>query len=78
MGYLTKRRTYEILEAAKEGDTASKIAETFIMTIITLKVMLVKALQGSSRMDAYCPHCGERIENPQPRGLDGGERRSSP
>jgi len=41
MEHLSKRRAYEILDAAKDGDTASKVVDTFIMTLIALNVILV-------------------------------------
>ena len=36
-----KRRTYEILKVASEGDTASKIFDLFIVTLIILNVIAV-------------------------------------
>lgn len=41
MESLTKRRTYEILETAKEGDIVSRVVDTCIMTLIGLNVLLV-------------------------------------
>lgn len=41
VGYLHKRRTFEILESAQEGDTASRLVDAVIITFIAVSVLLV-------------------------------------
>jgi len=53
MEHLSKRRAYEILDAAKEGDTASKVIDTVIMTLIVLNVVLVVAESVDSFDERY-------------------------
>ncbi len=53
MEHMTKRRMHEILEAAKVGDTASKVVDSIIMTLITLNVVLVVVESVDSLNELY-------------------------
>ena len=44
MSHKFKRRTYEILKVAAEGDTVSKTFDLFIMTLIILNVIVIVQL----------------------------------
>jgi voltage-gated potassium channel len=53
MEYLTKRRTFEVLEAAQEGDTASKVVDIVITVLIGLNVAAVIAESVDSFKEQY-------------------------